>query len=301
MTDPIARRIARESGVPDLVDLLAERMPATDLRSLLLAVFRRRAGRAGAADVLRLYRSDRFVRPADSDPRVLARVERLVYDAMPDAWDAVALSPLAPLGTAAALGGVSPDWAVATVRGTEVVSDATNVLALECAVRRERSRAAGSSTLCAVHRVVRPQASDDPAQLAHFGLVGVCTAGRAEGSFGFESRHLAEQLAFYLTLLEALDVAAPVVRLTDLDGRRAEALESAVAAPLASRFSRVSFTLDATRTTSYYTDACFAIDAGGRNLVDGGLTDWTQRLLTDRKERLLISGTGVERLVEAAG
>jgi hypothetical protein len=34
-------------------------------------------------------------------------------------------------------------------------------------------------------------------------------------------------------------------------------------------------------------------------LVDGGSTDWTQQLLGNRKERLLISGLGLERLAGA--
>ena len=32
-------------------------------------------------------------------------------------------------------------------------------------------------------------------------------------------------------------------------------------------------------------------------LVDGGFTDWTQKLLSNRKERCLISGLGSERLL----
>jgi hypothetical protein len=31
-------------------------------------------------------------------------------------------------------------------------------------------------------------------------------------------------------------------------------------------------------------------------LVDGGFTNWTQQLLSNQKERLLISGIGTERL-----
>jgi hypothetical protein len=31
-------------------------------------------------------------------------------------------------------------------------------------------------------------------------------------------------------------------------------------------------------------------------LIDGGFTTWTQLLLSNRKERLLISGLGTERL-----
>ena len=36
-------------------------------------------------------------------------------------------------------------------------------------------------------------------------------------------------------------------------------------------------------------------------LVDGGFTDWTQQLLSNRKERLLISGMGSERFVSVFG
>jgi hypothetical protein len=32
----------------------------------------------------------------------------------------------------------------------------------------------------------------------------------------------------------------------------------------------------------------------GIELVDGGFVDWTQKLLGNKKERLLISGTGID-------
>lgn len=46
---------------------------------------------------------------------------------------------------------------------------------------------------------------------------------------------------------------------------------------------------------------CFHIHATGGaseavQLVDGGFTGWSAALLSDRKERLLISGIGTERL-----
>jgi hypothetical protein len=34
---------------------------------------------------------------------------------------------------------------------------------------------------------------------------------------------------------------------------------------------------------------------GGVEIGDGGFVDWTQRLTGNRKERLLISGVGVDR------
>ena len=35
-------------------------------------------------------------------------------------------------------------------------------------------------------------------------------------------------------------------------------------------------------------------------MADGGSTDWTQRLLSDRAERLFTSGIGLERLIRLA-
>jgi hypothetical protein len=50
----------------------------------------------------------------------------------------------------------------------------------------------------------------------------------------------------------------------------------------------------------YYTDLCFKVHAraGGEliELGDGGFTDWGGKLSASRKERLLISGIGIDRL-----
>jgi hypothetical protein len=53
----------------------------------------------------------------------------------------------------------------------------------------------------------------------------------------------------------------------------------------------------------YYTGLCFKVFAvfGETELevADGGFVDWTQRLLGNRKERLLISGYGIDRIAIA--
>ena len=51
----------------------------------------------------------------------------------------------------------------------------------------------------------------------------------------------------------------------------------------------------------YYDAVCFKLfarDPSGKEieLGDGGPVDWTAKLLSDRKERLVISGLGVERI-----
>ena len=265
-------RIERATGVPDLAELLSERLAPSDLTALLLDVARRRAARLEPADVLRQYERDRFVRPAGGDTE---EAERVALSLVPDDFERVHLSPLAPLGSGSVLAGVSQDWAVATARGTEVVADVTNALALEAALARRKWR--DETKLYACERVVRPQASDDPARLAHFRLLGLCTAGRGERWQDWETRNATEHLAFYWKLLAELGVSGAEIRL----GGGLEVEVAATSDP---------------QERPYYAGGWFSIDVDGANVADGGFVDWTQKLLSDRKERCLISGVGIERL-----
>jgi hypothetical protein len=143
---------------------------------------------------------------------------------------------------------------------------------------------------------------------AHFRLLGLCSAGRDEGSFQFETTSLVEQISFYIRLLrEASQLGYQAhqlrITLTDLDkGRREETLVSQVLTPLMANNPDVIFELDPNRETGrgYYVNACFHIYASNMagsefELIDGGFTTWTQQLLSNNKERLLISGLGTER------
>ena len=133
-------RVQREAGVADLVEILAERIPPTDLQSLLLEVYRRRAARVSAADLLTRYAENRFTRPSAVDPVALAALELRAWAGLPEGYQAIELSPLCPLGTNSAIATVDQNKVVTTIRNTEVVSDSTNVLALEAAERRRRLR-----------------------------------------------------------------------------------------------------------------------------------------------------------------
>ena len=62
-THPILERIQREAGVPELIDVLIERLNPTDLQSLLLEVYWRRALEVKPSQLLERYERDRFVRP----------------------------------------------------------------------------------------------------------------------------------------------------------------------------------------------------------------------------------------------
>lgn len=309
-------RIERAAGVPDLVDVLAGRLKAPDLDSLLLAVHARRAARLAPADVLRRYESSAFVAPARIDPLELARVRVAAFEVLvAGGYQGIELSPVSPLGTVSALGPVDQNNVLAAGRGTEVVADATNSLALECAVRRRAllradPRDRGRVRLFAAHRQVRAQRFDRPDLRQHFQLLALVTAGRDEGSFRFQTAALVEQIDLLLRVLaEARRLGSRTagvrVRLTDLTGVRRTALDEQVAATLRRRHPGINVDFDQERAKGrgYYVDACFSVEAtapsGARMQVcDGGLTTWTARLLGNAKERLLIGSLGVERLLE---
>src|SRR6185436_12731596 len=73
-----------------------------------------------------------------------------------EAFEAIELSPLAPLGACSVVGPTSQNKIVSALRGTEVLSDPTNVLALECALRLRRN-AAEIVRLATCQRCVRAQ------------------------------------------------------------------------------------------------------------------------------------------------
>lgn len=307
MTDEILNRIARESGVADILDAL-NRLSPTDLQSLLLEVYRTKAARISPSDLLARYERDRFVRPSALGADQISAFDQLAWSLLPDRYDAPALSPLCPLGTSSVVGTVDQNKIVSAVRTGEVVADSTNVLALECALRR-RSLLADAATrrtpvcLATSQDQVRAQGLGE-GQTAHFRLLALCAANRDGGSFAFESSALVEQVAYLASLVERVQPGWRVdVALTDLAGRSGH-LERQVLDPLTERLPGTTVRLDPDRPSGrgYYVDACYKLfarreDGVALELGDGGCTTWTRQLLSNDKERLVIGGLGVERLI----
>lgn len=314
MSSKIIQRILKEAQAPDLIETLVERLNASDLHSLLLEVYRRRAARLRPGDVLRQYEQSRFVKPARVSPQTLLAFDQLAFSLLPAGFEALALSPVAPLGTNSVVATVDQNKILTTIRGVEVCADATGVLALEAALRRKAlyrggGRPGEETRLCASQRVLRTQPFDGPASFAHFSLLHLCTAGRDRGGYRFEIDALREQIDYYLRLFSAsrevgYALGAARVGLTAFDKSRLEVLRAEVLERLEAEYPDVAFGFDQGRTSGrgYYIDAGFQIfcqDASGHEyfLVDGGFTDWTQQWLSNRKERLLTSGLGSERFV----
>lgn len=310
MADGPLPRIARAVG-GDLVDVLVGLQP-TDLQSVLLEVHRRVAGCLDPQAVLRRYVESRFLHPGPVDPRAVGALEQAAWSLLPDGYQPVELSPLCPLGTCSTVAAVDQNKVVATDRNSEVVSDSTNVLALEAALRRRaalRDPLGGQPVvrLAASQRQVRAQHYGDPRAAAHFRLLAVVAAGRALPRSSFECGAIVEQIGYFVSLLRRVRPGRPVeVAVTDFTGR-SRLLSEHVVAPLQDRApgAEVRIDLDRREGRGYYSGLCYKLhikdESGARVEVgDGGSTDWTRKLLSDRRERLVIGGLGTERLLMSA-
>ena len=294
-------RIVGKLGDPDIVPKLASELTAPDLTTLLLEVAAERASRASAPGVLARYRTDRFTRPSTVPFGSLRSVEDAFIRAVPDAWKWVVPSPVVPLGAHSALGPVSQDWVVSTVRSSEVAADPTVALALEAAAGRHQTstrRASGTARLATIQRVTRGQLYESPDAFAHFSIFAMATAGRSQAGERFDDEALGEHLGVYVDGLSGIVDRVEIVLATAETsvGRR---LRDGIHERWASSFVTVSDDTERLGGQRYYRRACFKIHAvtpGGKvEFVDGGFTDWTERLLGDNHERLLISGAGLDR------
>src|SRR4051794_7896902 len=131
----IVERIEREMGMPELFDTLATRIKPVDLTSLLIEIYGERATRRTAASVLSDYEQNRFVRPSPIAPLRLMEWEQVAFQSLSEGFEAIALAPVCPLGTSSAVGAVDQNRVISTIRNIEVLSDSTNAMALECALR----------------------------------------------------------------------------------------------------------------------------------------------------------------------
>jgi hypothetical protein len=311
---PILERIEREAGVPDLANILTNRLAPTDLQSLLLEVYGRRAKKREPKALLEDHVSNRFTRPSTTSPQRLLGWDRIAFSLLPKVFQPIELSPVCPLGTVSATSPISQDWIVSTIRNTEVVADSTNVLALECAVRRREQRnfssgKAPSVHLASSHRLLRGQKFGvGPGTRQHFRVFTMCSAGHDSGNLQFETEALSLHIGFYLRALKGFLGIKTALRVAVSDfGSKVSRpmLLSGVVEKLQSAHKKVGIGIDQDRKQGrgYYGELCFKIFATpskGREeeLVDGGDVNWTQKLLNNAKERLIISGCGSERLCE---
>jgi hypothetical protein len=308
MSNPVIESLLSRIGDADLLKKL-DTLSASELNSLLLEIMRRRSQSMDASDLMRAYEHNRFVAPSAIDPITFLKDElQLLTLAKSKDFEVLELSPLAPLGNCSIIAQADQNKIVSALRGTEVVADATNLMALESSVRRKRSKFDSSNVqLCAVHRHVRAQALPPVKGFtAHFKIFCAVTAGRDEGSYSFEKEALFSHLDLYKNYLtETLKIKRLSVTIKGLTNEtNATPVSSLLFEHLKSKLSGVdlSFKPVPEAEHSYYQHTRFSIDIEHNgnviNIGDGGFVNWGQKLTSNAKERMFTSGIGLELLTK---
>lgn len=353
-----------------MMHCLAQKISPTSFSSLLLWLSGQVADRLTPPDILRQYLDNRLVQPCDLDQKELAEVESWIFVCTPEAFSAIELAPVSPLGINSVLAHTSQKNVLSTVRNLEVAADVTTSLAIECAARRSRLLRANPRdsqivNLCASQRSIRLQSfADIPGFTAHFRVFGAASAGRDVGHEEFENRGLTSHLLTYLDTLQRLDergytandptvaisdirIAEAIIKASDIDrevvGRNTQnesfslfdhcevgfpsqyerledvprelvsqyrlerpmsylgEIETKALTHFRASFPEIHLVFDFGRSAGigYYESLCFKLSACTAQdqkfpLADGGMVDWTKKLLGSRKERLFISGFGSE-------
>jgi hypothetical protein len=272
---------------------LTKGLAASELWSLLLGVAEQRAAQRSAALVLQQWERDRFVCPAYVDQRTLNQLDSHLL-AVASGFEALELSPLAPLGSCSAIALASQNKIVSTIRGTEVVSDPTNLLALESA-RRLRKNRRQSVKLTTNHRCVRAQpVPNDAGYAAHFRLFCITSAGHERKDQGFLVESLSEHIQTHLSALNRLEQHGygfpdRSIKILVTPERKilAERIASGVHAPV----------LIEPLTHDYYDGLRFMISARSSSgehlpLIDGGAFDWLRKLTSNNKLVFVASALG---------
>jgi hypothetical protein len=301
---PALDRVLAIDGADEALRLLAEELSGSDLTTLLLEVARRRVQQIQPSDVMQQYGRDRFVAPAQVDPILLATLHLAALRSARPEYEPIVPAPLAPLGTHSALGGVHQNNVVTAMRSGEVAADPTSSLALEAAVRRRDlltadPRSNETVRLAAVDRVLRAQVFEGSRSFAHFALFGLVAAGRDQGSREFEGAALADQLRVLVDFVSQVSSGRVTIRLTDFSGDFGDVVDR-VTDELGSISVACEMWSERTAGTGYYPNVCFKLgvsfDREDVEIADGGIVEWTQLLLQNRKERLMIAGLSLERL-----
>jgi hypothetical protein len=291
----VDRSWATASVDPETFKSLSEGLSGSDLWSLLLDVLDQRAKRRTPAEVLRQWERDGFTRPAVIDQRTFLEIDSHLLGSA-SAFEAIELSPLAPLGACSAIGLASQNKIVSALRGTEVVSDPTNVLALECA--RRLREPVETVRLATSHRCVRAQPfPKKPGYAPHFRIFCLATAGRERKERALLIEAMSEHIRTHLVAIERLERSGYA-----FPPRTVRLLSTPELASTADRIEATLSGIPVERQVlahPYYDGLRFMISVGlgeGSEIpfVDGGAFDWVAKLTSNRRLVFVASGMGAQ-------
>ena len=295
----IVEKIEEKIGSSEIVKKLADNLSSSEFNSLFMEILNEKSQKLPPSEVLYQFQNNRFVIPSIVNP---VNYKELEIDWLKSAekigFTPIQLSPLTQFGTCSSVAYVDQNNIVSALRGTEIVYDATNVLALKIANEFKNIKQKKLIKYCTSHRHVRAQSFSNPLFSAHFGLFCMATGGYDAGNFSFEIENLNDHINFYLNHLSSTFAPKDIILKVELDDKN-EHMNNKLKETLNYIHNefKINF-IKKDKENNYYQLCRFRIYLNYKNneinLADGGLVDWTQKLLQNKKSKYLISAVGLE-------
>lgn len=296
----IIENVLKKAGNQNIINELTTRLSQSEITTFLLALSKEIANKNTPYDILNRYESNRFVKPSELNPIKVKKVEILMLEmAEASGFSPVLLSPASPMGSCSAIARVDQNNVISATRGLELIADSTNMLAIYLAngiKNKTIDNTKSSVHLSATCRITRGQMFKSKAFAPHFSLFAAVSSGKDTGSYGFEKDALARHVGFYRNYFEEKLGHELKVSLSVRGGYTDKiGFIDRIHFHLCEKYPEIEFIVNGEETyNSYYQGLNFKICVNGIEIVDGGFVDWTQKLLGNKKERLLISGTGID-------
>ncbi len=275
---------------------LATELTGSELQSVLLEVMNRRAKARAPADLVAQHARDGLCRPAAVDQRTSVALDAHLLAAA-EGFEAIELSPVAPLGACSAVALTDQNRVLSALRSTESGSDPTNVLALECALRM-RAAPDAEAHFATSQRVIRAQPVPKlPGYAPHFRIFVLASGGIESKDHAFTVGTLVRHVRTMLGALDRLERHGYA-----FGARRVDVLATPERATIGDRVAE-SLGAIATRKPlehAYYSGGLrymlwvTAPDGASVPLVDGGAFDWLARLTSNRRAVYVATGAGAQ-------
>jgi hypothetical protein len=307
MQSKIVTQILQRIGQPDLVRILTEDLTGTELNSILLDVFSNTSSKVSPPHLLNRYQSNRFVKPADLPALELKKMEVDVLELLNRfSFEPIELSPVSVLGSCSVVATADQNKILSALRGTEVLADATNAIALHiCDLKQNKkfSDRAGMISFSTVQRHIRTQQITGKGFTPHFKIACLVTAGIDTGSFSFEKeallKHMLAMKELYLNYYNVDGISFRFLcRKHGYDS--SERLAEQVKEFVVGKHPELSIDIvkSPEKEIDYYKGIQYKVDIHVKGktyeIGDGGFVDWTQQLLQNKKERMLSTGIGFD-------
>jgi len=303
--DNIVHRIENDLGMPSLASKLGNELSPSDFNSLLTEVFALRAEKAAPHEMLKLYSQNQYAKPAACNAAQYRRLEAEMLSASEERGvQSIILSPAALFGCCSVFGAVSQNKVISAARNLEILSDATNMLALYIAAGIKDGSISHDDDpihLCTTHRHIRYQAEFRTGILPHFGIFTMVSAGKSRSSYAFEIEALLFQLRFYRDYWLQKHGSILTVSFNRRAGYKdPDGFFNRVIKAVKDSIDGMEIYIDEQENnTTYYKGLQAKLNAQFDGKVievgDIGFTDWTQKLLNNTSERLLISAMALDR------